>query len=297
MSGEQQQSATENTAVEDDNDDADFAAGFSGAAEEPTATPALTPEPTAAPTPVPTAAPAPEYVQITREEWDSTKARAAKVDEIDATHRQRLDQVFGKMGGLERRITELTAATPSGEAVQISDADFEELKKDYPELVPFMTKDLNKILGRMKGAAGLDTDAVTKLVGEKIQAASQEIRAQTVEASLEAVFPGWKEEVRTPQFATWINSQAADVKALASSDKVGDAAKMLRLYDTAKSAPAATPAPSPAPTPAPTQAPPSSTRQRQVAAAVPPRGDGGHPPASGEDDDFEQGYRTRSVRG
>lgn len=281
MSGEQQQAAPDTPAAEDEHDD-DFNAGFSGSEDVPTATPAPSPEPTPAPTPAPAA---PEYVQITRDEWDSTKARAAKVDEIEATSRQRLDQVFGKMGGLERKLTELTAGTPAGEAVQVSDADFEELAQEYgPEMAALTAKGLNKILGRMKGAGGLDTDAVTKLVGEKIQAASQEIRAQTVEASLEAVFPGWKEEVKTPAFATWINAQAADVKALASSDKVGDAAKMLRLFDKAKSAPAQTPAP-------------SNTRQRQIAAAVPPRGDGGHPPAPEDDDDFNAGFNYRSRSG
>ena len=287
MFGEQQQAAPDTPAAEDEHDepqgsDADFDAGFNGDTE-PTPTPAPTPAPSPEPTPAPT--PAPEYVQLTKQDFERINAAAGRIDEISGTVKKQFDTAFGQMGALKQMVGKLQTETPAGEAVQVSDADFEELAQEYgPEMAALTAKGLNKILGRMKGAGGIDTDAVTKLVGEKIQAASQEIRAQTVEASLEAVFPGWKEEVKTPAFATWINSQAADVKALASSDKVGDAAKMLRLFDKAKSAPAPTPAP-------------SNTRQRQIAAAVPPRGDGGHPPAPEDDDDFNAGFNYRSRSG
>ena len=82
--------------------------------------------------------------------------------------------------------------------------------------------------------------------------------------------------------------QPEDVKALAASNKVTDAARMLRLYEKAKVAPP----------PARTQTPaPNRAFARTTAAAVPPRGDGGHPPGPSEDDDFEAGFNSRHRSG
>ena len=124
---------------------------------------------------------------------------------------------------------------------------------------------------------------------EKVQTAVADIRQEIVKSSLEAVFPGWEEDVKTPQFDEWVKAQPAEMQARMSSDKLSDAAKMLKAYYAHVAAP-----PPPAPTPT---APPVNTRQRQLAAAVPPRGDGGHPPAASEDDDFEQGFKYRSRSG
>lgn len=293
MSGENQSTATDSPAVEDEHDDADFTAGFSGQDDAPTETPAPAPaaEPAEAAAPAPE--PAPEYVQVTRQDWERINASAAKVEEIEATVGKMPDHIFGTMGRtLERRLAEIQRETPQGEAVQVDEADFEDLKKEYPEMAELTLKGLNRALGKLKGSGAPDVQAIEKVVGQQVTA----VRGEIIEASLEAVFPGWKDEVKTPQFDTWLKGQAADVQALAQSTKVGDAAKMLRLYEKSKEAPAAAPTPSPAPAPTP-QAPAPSARQRQIAAAVVPRGDGGNPPARAEEDEFNAGFKYREGSG
>ena len=268
MSGEQQVATEEATAS--------FMAGFDedenahhAPAEQPTETPAAeaSPEPTPEPTP------APKYVQITEDEWNDTRARAAKVEEIGATWGKRFDQAFGKMGGLERKLAEITAATPQGEAVAVNADDFAELKDQYPELGELTIKGLNKVLGKIKTGSGLDE----KTVNERVEQATAAVRAEMIDSTLNAILDtdDWAQEVKTPAYLTWQQQQPADVLALAQSAKLSDAAKLMRLYAKAKNAPAATP--TVAATPA---APQTSSRQRQLAAAVMPKGEGGSPPPS-----------------
>jgi hypothetical protein len=260
-----------------ENDD-DFNAGFDN-------------KPTAAADNVPTETPAqeqvaaPEYVQITKSDWESLNSRAAKVDQIEATLGKRFDQAFGKMGGLERKLAEMQAAAPEGQVAQISDEDFAEMAEDYPELAAMTVNGLNKVLGKMKAGGG--STITEEVVTERMRAVESRIRAEVSEVSLETAFPGWKKEVRTPRFDAWLNSQADDVKVLAESPQYGDAAQMLRLYSESLKAPAPTPSP---------KNPAASSRQRQIAAAVPPRGDGGRPSisSSSEDDEFNSGFTYRS---
>ncbi len=277
VSDDEQQkiSAAFNAAFEDDEDDKQQPS-------QPTETPAdeqqpeapKSPEPpeaTAAPAPAP--APEPKVVQITEEEWTATKARAAKVDEIEATWSKRFDQTFGKIGGLERKIAEITKATPTGEAVQLDEADFAELKEQYPELTTPMLKGLNKVLGKVKGTGGADPEAVDRLVQERVQEFAPALRKEIGDSALNAIVPDWEDEVKTERFVNWLKGQPDEVKALADSNKYADAAKLLRAYDKSLSAP-----PPPAATPAPTAAPAQpSTRQRQIAAAVNPKGEGSAP--------------------
>ncbi len=269
---------------EDDDNNADFNAGLTGT--EPTATPAPPPGPTPAPTPEPTPAPteAPKYVQVTEDDWKSLNERAAKIDEISATVEKRLDQAFGKVGGIERIVKELQTKTPEGVAVQLDEADFDELKNEFPEIAALQIKGLNKVLSKFKGTA--DPAEIEKAVNQRLE----KIQGDLAESTLDVVFDGWKDEVKTPKFHAWMKDQAPDVKALAASANFTDAAKLLRLYEKAKNA---APTPAPAPTPSPTPAPPSA-RQRQIAAAVPPKGDGGTPPGPNEDDDFTAGLKYRS---
>jgi hypothetical protein len=281
MSGE-----NEHPAPGSDEEQKQISAAFSAAfsddedseqgASQPTETPADEQQPEAskpsdaadnAAAPAPTPAPEPKVVQITEDEWNATKSRAAKVDEIEATWSKRLDQTFGKIGGIERKLAELQKTTPEGEAVQVSEEDFAELKDAYPEIAQMQAKGLNKILSKLKVTGG-DQQAVEKILGEHVDS----VRAEIVKSSLEAVFPEWEDDVKTPKFAEWFKSQPADVQALAESKKLGDAARMLRSFYKA----AETPAPAPAPTTAPAPAQPS-TRQRQIAAAVNPKGEGSAP--------------------
>lgn len=263
--------------IESDDNDADFAAGLTGNA--PTETPVATPEPTPAPSPEPTPAPteAPKYVQITREEWNATKSIAARVEEINAQMGKGFDKAFGKLGSFEDLLKKLQTETPAGKPVEVSDEDFAELKEQYPELAEVQIKGLNKVLSRFKGTA--DQESIDKLIQPRMKEARDEF--------LEIAFPGWRDDVKTQDFADWRKAQGPAVEALVASDSYADAAKLLRMfYARTKSAPTPEPTQPPKPTPVP-------TRTRQIAAAVPPKGDGGNPPGPSEEDDFIAGLRYR----
>jgi hypothetical protein len=280
MSGAQEQPETPAIELKDEPNDS-FMAGFEQDEDtrEPTETPAVV-EPVAA-EPAP---PEPKYVQITEDEWNATKSRAAKVDEISATFDKKLDTAFGKMGGMERLIKELQGGTPKGEAVQLDEADFAELAEEFPEVARLQKAGMNKMLARIKGT-GADSAAIEKMVGDRVA----EVRSEIVKSSLEVMFPNWEDEVKTPRFDAWLKSQEADVKALAESNKVGDAARMLRLYGKSIE-PAATPAPKPPAAPAPAAPAQPSMRSRQIAAAVNLRGDSAAPPSTSGKSPFLSGF-------
>ena len=285
-----------------------FAAGYEDDedAVEPTETPAPAPE-TDSPAAEPAAAP--EFVQITKDEWSATQARAAKVDEIEATWTKRMDQAFGKMGGLERKFAELQSGTPNGQAVQVDESDFEDMVREYPELAAQQIKGLNKALGKLRGTGGgIDQATVQRQIAEATD-------ALRVDLTLDQILPQWKKQVNTPEFngwlssnkgwdtrltdkafvsanladansplAQWVKANPAEPVALYLSSDVDEAAKMLRLY---KDRTAKAPVP-PAANKAATPAQPS-VRQRQIAAAVPPKNEGSAPPSKGKTP-FMAGY-------
>lgn len=282
---EQKQISAAFTAAFEDDEDSEQAAS------QPTETPAdeqqteaskpsEATEGAAAPAPTPAPTEAPKYVQITEEEWNATKARAARVDEISATLDRRFDTAFGKMGGIERVLAKLQTETPEGQSVAVDEADFAELAEQYPEIAKLQLSGLNKALAKMKGTGGADPVAFEKIMGERVES----VRSEIIELSLEAAFPDWKDDVKTPKFADWLKAQPADVQALANSAKLGDAAKMLRSFYKAAETPASTPAPTTAPAPAQ-----PSTRQRQIAAAVNPKGEGSAP-ASKAKSPFQEAF-------
>mgnify|MGYP000904673107 CR=1 FL=1 len=281
MSGE-----TQDADIGNEEMDADFASGLAGTVTE-TPPPKTEAEDTKTDEPTPETTPAPEIVNLTKDQFERLSAAADRLTELETTVRKQFDTAFGGMGALKQMVQKLQTETPAGQPIELSDDDFKELREEYPELADHTVAGLRKIFGRFKGTGtAFDAEAFDKKVNERVSAAVSEARRET----LEVMFPDWEQEVRTESFGTWLNGQPDDVKALAASDKVTDAARMLRLYEKAKAAPKA-PAATLSPTPAPNRA-----FARTTAAAVPPRGDGGHPPGPSEDDDFTAGlnYRSRS---
>jgi hypothetical protein len=296
MSGETQ--AADGTAVQEDEFDAEFEAGFANAgkgttetpapADEKTpdqATPEITPEPPAA-TPAPQAGP--KRVEIDEAELQALRQRADSAQET-AAFQKKFDQAFGQIGSLKQAIDKLRTETPAGEKVEISETDFKDLSEAYPEIGKLTAQGLNKVLGKFKGTGGADPEAIDKMVTERVAAARSEINGQVTDAVLNGIVPRWRQQVNTPAFDAWLKGQQAEVQGLAESDDLGDAATMLRLYRRHIERPAATPAPTPAPNR-------GATRQRQIAAAVTTRGDGAAPAASpAEDDDFAAGFKSGKV--
>lgn len=276
MSGDTQPQPEAGTAPTVEEMSAAFSAGFDEDDDQPR-TPTETPAPEPEATPEPAEA-APEYVQITKQDWESLNTRAAKVDEISATLDKRFDQVLGTMGRtLERKLAEKQAAAAPGETAALDEDDFAELREQYPEVAELQMKGMSKLMARFKGAS--NPGDIKQIVSESVEGEASKLRKEIVNASLDAVFPGWDADVKTPQFAEWLKGQSAEINGLAQSSGIGDAARMLRLFYAAKDAPAPKPAP-----------PQASTRQRQLAAAVSPKSDGGTPPSSRGKSPFQAGF-------
>jgi len=225
-------------------------AGFEDGAQVPM-TPTETPEP--APETAAVIEPPVEYAQITKADYDSLMAKANSVD-----------KAFGKIGDIQRVLTQLQSATPAGQTVQVTAEDFAELRSEYPELAELHIQGLNKVLGKLKGSAPAEPVDVEKIVGERINGIVPKLK---IDMTLDAIVDGdWVAERNSTAFKTWEAAQPKNVQDLALSDDLADAKKMMRLYMTAKN--------TPAPKPAPVQK--TSSRTQQLAAAFNPKGSGGH---------------------
>lgn len=114
---------------------------------------------------------------------------------------------------------------------------WDDLKKDFPEWAEATEELLGSRLAALQAPkGGVDPAELEKLVTERLEQASASMREEIVNSALDAVMPGWADEVKTAKFAQWIQAQPKEIQDLAASPKVGDAARMLKLYDAAKQA-------------------------------------------------------------
>lgn len=218
----------------------------------------------------------------------------AKQNELIEKQGQRLRNAEGHIGGLnhtQKQLQEtLAAAKAASQKVaeaptqaQVDDAiespdEWKALKADFPDWAAATEKYMD---ARMRKLPAVDVDGLQKRVAEQIKGETDAVRREIIESSLEAVFPDWKTEINSPEFAEWRSKQPPEIEALASSPKVGDAARMLNLFAQSKAV---------KPTQPPAQA---AIRQKRIEAAITPKGTGGYAPSRSEMDEFESGYATR----
>jgi hypothetical protein len=292
---------TEKTEVVDDTQaDKDFEAGFTATVAAPVTAASVVVEDPAlkadAPAPVvedpavvvaPPAA-APEYVQITKEQFASLEAAAAKVGDFD----KKFDKAFGTVGGMQDVIKQLQSATPKGEAVVISDDMFAEMAEDYPQLAAQFRGVLEKVLKGARGTgtadpASVDPAVVTKMVADGIKQREMD--------ALEDDHPGWKTIVGAVEsaekadpnnlFRKWLTTQSEAYRTKITSTQ--SASVLAKAIDRFKEATKTPPPPPKAPTLK------DLARKANLKAAIPLRGDGNPPPPSkNADDEFEAGFRS-----
>lgn len=258
--------------------DADFESGYGS-------TPTETPAPSAKPE---TTDPTPEPVEVVLAPVDPVKELMARFDKFEAGH----NKLAGHIGGLQRTQQEIQTALAAAQAAtktvadaptqaQVKDAasspaEWEKLKEGYPDWALATEKLLDS---RMPPT--FDAKAFEDKIMQEMQGKTEAMQEKIVNAALNAVFPGWAKEAKTDAFKAWLAAQPDDVKALSASDEIADAATMLKLYEASKTA---------KPAPAPTPKPEISAREKRLAAAVNPRGTGGHASGSTDLDEFEAGY-------
>lgn len=270
----------ENEVIDDAQDDADFASGLS---ETPTATasqPTATPAADKVVDPAPAVVEAPKYAQITEDELNDLRTRAARIDEIKATQDKSFGTAFGKIGGIERVLADLKAGGALGE---LSVDDFTELKEQFPELAEMQVAGLNRALAKMKAPvsdpAQFDAKVQELLAPVIARAEAAEQLAQASERRLlTKAHPDWQAVVALPKFGEWAATQPEETRQMLASGWDADAiGQALTAFKKAT---------------APAVAPQLAARKGVMAAAVTPRGTGGHAPGNSEDDDFNAGFNS-----
>lgn len=281
--------------AEDRQAAADLEAGAAMEAGKPAASPdpAPRPEKPAAVKPqAPAAEPkAPEYVQLTREQFSTFEAASRKTLSME----QQLQKAFGTLGSLQKTFNELKTGTPRGAPIEIPKDAFTELETDFPELAKHMRAGLEKTLRGATGTgpanAEIDPEKLRELVAEH----AAKLRTDAEIEALEDAYPEWRGIVgavdtsagQQPDpnnpFRKWLAGKDEAYRArINGTTSASVLTRAIQLFEAETKA---------EPTPKPKQA---QQRQAQLRAAVQPRGDGGQAAATAsDDDDFEAGFRDR----
>lgn len=251
----------------DTQDQSGFDDGFS---DTPTTTPLATPpadETDAASAPA-APAPAPKLKTITEDEWNDLQARAALIDEIKATQASGLDKAFGKIGGIERTLSELR----SGTKVDISDDEINAVEEDWPAVANL----LRKVRAAGTDAPALDEDALGQLVEKRLAPVMQSLPQQVEQAVevrlLSKVHPDWKDQTAKPEWGQYVGAlPAAEARKLYDAWDSDYIAGHLTTFKKALKA--------------------STSRRQELAEAATPRGVGGATPGSSIEDEFNAGFK------
>lgn len=259
---------------------AEFTAGYDAA--PPTETPDLAAEkpkeePQVAQAPAEPAAP--EYVQLTRQQFDDLQSRTSKSEEAATKLQQSLDKAFGKLGVVEQDLRSRATAPVAGE---ISDEDFAELKALDPDIARMVSEGLKSASKKLQlQVPEIDSAPIEALVEQRVSQRLEQVAIETGTRQLNRAHPGWQQLIQkpdgslTPDFEAWFQKQdeslRADVLAFdaqATSEAIGKFKK--HREDAAKAA----------------------TRTNRLDEAVNPRGTGGPARGTSDKDEFYAGYEA-----
>lgn len=164
--------------------------------------------------------------------------------QFDALQSQ-LRNLNGHIGGLtseQKRLREMmSAAQTAAQSADVAPTQnqinqaitnpekWDALKSDFPEWGEATEAYVDARLAGL-APAGQDSKAIAELVSSEIEKAKGGIYLEAAKASIDAVFPNWEDTVKSTEFQDWRAKQSNEVQALAASDHVRDAVKMLKLY-------------------------------------------------------------------
>lgn len=275
-------------------EDAAMTASYAEAA--PTETPVPTPadpapvETTPDPTPVPATPAEPDLTakaDITVGQLHDLMKAAAAMETLKDSLTRQVGGVHGKMGGLERTIKELQAQTPAGQSLELKPEHFEEMQKDFPDLVDMTVKGFNRALkaSNVKGTAPAATPEpidIQAQVREGIQAVMPEV-IQTAEETatkrmMRSIRPDWETVVHSPDYLAWLKTQPAEYHdKIQNSWEIADVKESIEKFDAFKQQQAA---PKPK-----TPVVPEKPKGRFAAAVQPKSAGGGTGTAVATEDD------------
>lgn len=170
---------------------------------------------------------------------DAIRAEIAELSKLKDRVRNAEGHI-GNLTGSQKEIREYinaskTAANttngPSATAINAAAQDPEEwanLRKAFPE----WALATEKLVDSRK--QNFDARAFEEQLMERVAGETKAVREEIINTSLDAVFPGWKAECASEGFKSWFAGQPKEIQDLGNSSSVGDAVKMLRLYETSK---------------------------------------------------------------
>jgi len=211
----------------------------------------------------------PKYVQVTEDDFKKFQSNVDSVSEMRAAYQKQFDTAFGKLGGVERTLTQLTA---NGPAVDLTEDVVSDLAEDFPELAAMQLKSFQKFAQTIR----TNTAPVNPIdIDEKVHA---RVIALETEA-LEDAHPQWREIVGAPESKTdyrqWLSKQPSEYQQKLNA--TNSASVIARSIDKFKSG-----------------IPKPSVRQTLIRDAITPKGDGRRSETtSNADDDFNAGFAGR----
>lgn len=243
------------------------------------------PEIEAHPKAEPEAEPKPEYVQLTKEQFESLQAAATKTTAIEA----QLSKAFGSVGDLQQIVRKLQSTTPAGQPIDLPKGALAKTRKDFPELAELIESDLTEALKGLRGTA-----TTTAPVEVDHRALQDLVTATTVKYEIEALedaHPTWRDIVGAVDsegrhdpsnpFRQWLAKQDQTYQAkINSTNSSAVISRAIDKFLASKAAPAVQPKP----------APKVAARVNRIRSAVQPKGDGGLPSSPKPTDDFAQGF-------
>lgn len=221
-----------------------------------------------------------EQVPDSTDEPDEvTKLKA----ELQAAN-HKFNSVNGRINAYQRQINELKqqqqrAPQPSaGDNPQgsgMSDAKWEALKQDYPDIAEAMEAQLNGVRSQYQNELQQLRQQVEP-IQQRQQKAEYEQYRSSEEQALNSAHPDWKEVVRTTEYNEWLQQQPYRIQQFMESDKAEDNIYLLNAFKSTRSNAQATPDANPVQQ--------RRERQLQQAKTIPNRSRSGGQSAIAEDD-------------
>ena len=160
-----------------------------------------------------------------REQMEGMSQRLSSLDEITARLKTAEGRVSALQSELAKKATQDVRKTPGAapSAAQVdaasTDAEWEELKEDFPEWA-------NALERRIAAT----NESVRSLISKEQARMTEEVEKRIVSIK----HPGYQKTIQDPDFKTWFQAQPAEFQKLANSMKADDAITVLDGYAAAR---------------------------------------------------------------
>lgn len=160
-----------------------------------------------------------------REQMEGMNQRMASLDEITARLKTAEGRVSALQSELAKKATQDVKKTPGAapSAAQVdaasTDAEWEELKEDFPEWANALEKRI-----------AATNESVRSLISKEQARMTEEVERRIVSIK----HPGYQKTIQDPDFKTWFQAQPAEFQKLANSMKADDAITVLDGYAAAR---------------------------------------------------------------